>query len=90
MLIKANSFNSKAAAKSNCNLSSTTAQKMILRLLKDAKMPKSKLIECLEVTVPELVKLTENRASLELMKRISLPLVNRYCLTEFIDDMRIK
>lgn len=85
MLIQANSLKSKIAVKSNCNLNSTTVQKMILRLLKDAKMPKSKLTECLGITALELAKLVENRASLELIKKISLPLVNRYCLTEFIN-----
>lgn len=83
MLIQANSLKSKIVVKSKCNLNSITVQKMILRLLKDAEMPKSKLTEYLGITMLELEKLVENRASSGLIKKISLPLVNRYCLTEF-------
>lgn len=83
MLIQAKNLNFKTATKGNCNLSSITVQRMILRLLNDAKMSKPKLTQCLGITMTELAKLAGNKASSELVKRISLPLVDRYCLTEF-------
>jgi len=85
MLIQAKNLNSKTVTKSDCNLSSITVQRMILRLLNDAKMSKPKLTQYLGVTITELTKLSENRAPSELVKKISLPLVDRYCLTEFIN-----
>ena len=85
MLIKANNLNSKVTTKGKCNLSPTTVQKMISRLLNDAKISKTKLTQYLGITAAELLKLIENRASSELVKKISLPLVDRYCLTEFIN-----
>lgn len=67
-------------------LSSKTTQKMILRLIKDASISRPKLAGYLDITALDLLKLVENRAPLDLIQRISLPLVNRYCLTEFINQ----
>lgn len=85
MLTQTNSFNAKIAARSNGSLSAITAQKMILRLLQEAKIPKAKLTAYLDITAPELVQLTQNKAPSDLIKKISWPLVNRYCLTDFIN-----
>ena len=79
-------LDSKNILKNTGCLSSATIQKMILRLLKDAKISKAKLAECLDITTTELLRLTETRASSELVEKISLPLVNHYCLTEFINQ----
>ena len=66
-------------------LNQITIQKMIQRLLKDASISRLKLAKYLDITTLDLLKLAEDRAPLNLVKRISLPLVNRYCLTEFIN-----
>lgn len=79
-------LNSRNILKNTGYLSSKTTQKMILRLIKDASISRPKLASYLNITILDLLKLAENRAPLNLVQKISLPLVNRYCLTEFINQ----
>ena len=79
-------LNSKNVLKNTGYLNSITTQKMLLRLIKDASISRPKLAGYLNITTLDLLKLVEDRAPLDLIQRISLPLVNRYCLTEFINQ----
>ena len=79
-------LNSRNILKNTGYLSSKTTQKMILRLIKDASISRPKLAGYLDITTLDLLKLAEDRAPLNLVQKISLPLVNRYCLTEFINQ----
>lgn len=83
---KNTALNARTSKKIIGHLSKHTIQKMLLRLLENAKIVKPKLAECLDITTTELLRLTENRAPLELIQRISLPLVKLYCSTKFINQ----
>ena len=69
--------NSKVALKNTGYLSSVTIQKMILRLIKDASISRPKLAGYLDIATLDLLKLTEDRASLNLVQKISLPVSAR-------------
>lgn len=60
---------------------------MLLVFIKDASISRPKLAGYLDITTLDLLKLVEDRRRIaDLIQRIHLPLVNRYCLTEFINQ----
>jgi hypothetical protein len=63
-------------------LSAATTKKMLLRLLTEKQMPKTKLAEALGITVGDLESFMCSKAK-DLIPKINLPLIKLYCKTKF-------
>jgi hypothetical protein len=64
-------------------LKAETAQKMLYRFLDEKKISKEDLAKTMGVTVNDIRKICSNTASIEVILKISLPLIKLYCKTKF-------
>jgi hypothetical protein len=65
-------------------LNAEVVQKMLLRFFNETQMPKETLAKTLGITRKSLEKLSFHKEpSMELIRKINLPLIHLYCKTRF-------